>query len=152
MLWRHKFHDIINTMTSSFHIKSFFLISLKTDIVNRNCRQEETEKYVKRNSCHQWAQKLHQEIKLRLAIAMATREMAIAFLQFLIKRLRILHKSRPLSVQSFYTNILDICWFKQKMMKITNFHEFSHFFPGFIAFSRKMNLTDKREFSFAYHS
>ena len=55
---------------------------------------------------------------------MATREMAIAP-PILTERLKILRKSGPLSVQSFYTNILDVCWFKQKIMKITNFHIFS---------------------------
>ena len=50
---------------------------------------------------------------------MATREMAIT------ERLNILHKSALLSVQSFYIHILDFCWFKQEIMKITNFHIFS---------------------------
>ena len=55
---------------------------------------------------------------------MATREMAISPPIF-NREIKILHKSRPLPVQSFYTHISDFCFrFKQKIMKITNFHIF----------------------------
>ena len=110
-------------MTSSFPIKAFLLISLKNRHSEQKLSTREPEKIINR-ILTSMSSKTTSRNKIKVAVAMATREMAIAPPIF-NREIKNLHKSALLSVQSFYNPISDFCWFKQEIMKITNFHIFS---------------------------
>ena len=124
-------------MTSSFHIKSFLLISLKTDIVNGNCRQE-NQKNMQKEILASMSSKTTSRNIIKVAVAMVTTEMAIAPPIF----------SRE--IKNFAQISTIVCTiilhqhfgFLLVQTKNNENHEFSHFFPEFIALLRKMNLTE----------
>ena len=76
MLSRHKFDDVINTMTSSFPIKVFLLISLKNRHSEQKLSTREPEKYINQviSSVNS---KTTSRNKIKVAVAMVTREVAI---------------------------------------------------------------------------
>ena len=136
MLWRHKFHDVINTMTSLFDITSFLLISLKTDIVNRNC-QWENQKNTGNEIPASVSSKTTSRNRIKVVVAMATRKMAIAPPIFY----REIKKFTQISTIVLTIILHQHFGFLLVQTKSNENHEFSHFFPEFIALSRKMNLT-----------
>ena len=124
-------------MASSFHIKSFLLISLKTDIVNRNCRQE-NQKNIQKEILASMSSKTTLRNKIKVAVAMATKEGAIASPIF----------NREIKNFAQFSTIVHTIILHQHFgfllvqTKNNENHEFSQFFPEFIALSRKMNLTE----------
>ena len=76
--------------------------------------------------------------KIKVAVVMATREMAIAppIFNREIKNFAQISPIVRTIISDPYFGILLV------QTKNNENHEFSHFFPGFIALSRKMNLTE----------
>ena len=111
-------------MTLLFHIKSFLLISLKTDIVNRNCRQE-NQKNMLNEILASMSSKTTSRNKIKLAIAMSTREMAIAppiFNQEVKNFAQISTIVRTIILHQHFGYLLV-------QTKNNENHEISHFFP-----------------------
>ena len=77
-------------------------------------------------------------IKIKVAVAMATREMAIAPQIFYQKVTNFAQISTIVRTIILHQHI----GFLLVQTKNNENHEFSHFFPEFIALPRKMNLTE----------
>ena len=124
-------------MTSSFPIKVFLLIFLKNRHSEQKLSTKEPENYINQ-ILSSMSSKTTARNKIKVTVAMATREMAKA----------------PPNFNREIKNFAQICtivctiifhpYFGFLLVQTRNNenHEFSHFFPKFIAFSRKVNLTE----------
>ena len=119
------------------NLTAFFLISLKNRHSEQKLSTREPEKYMIK-ILSPMSLKFTSRNKIKVAVAMATREIVIA----------------PTILNREIRNFAQICttvytiilhpYFGLLLVqtKDNENHEFSHFFPEFIALSRKMNLTE----------
>ena len=124
-------------MTSLFPIKAFLLISLKNRHSKQKLSTREPQKY-RNQILSSMSSKTTSRDKVKVAVAMATREMAIAPPIF-IREIK--------NFAQIYTIVFTIILhpyfgFVLVQTKNNENHEFSHFFPEVNALSRKINLTE----------
>ena len=123
-------------MTSSFS-KSFLLNSLKNSHSEQKLSTREPEKYINQ-ILSSMSSKTTSRNKIKVAVAMATREMAITPPIF---NREIKYFAQICTIVC--TIILNPYFgFLLVQTKNNENHEFSHFFSEFIALSRKMKLTE----------
>ena len=123
-------------MTSSFPIKAFLLISLKNRHSEQKLSTREPKKYINQILASM-STKTTSRNKIKVAVAMATKEMAIAppiFNQEIKNFAQIWTIVRTIILHPYFE-------FLFVQTRNNENHEFSHFSPEFIALSRKMILT-----------